>query len=101
MAAPLHSITLGPRQKQLRLLVARGEHGSLPRDLQQVASTPTGREQGIAGNRDVVVLVSIEVAKLFARKQMSCILPPALASRSKPCELVTRKGAPIPAAANC
>jgi hypothetical protein len=102
----------------------------------------TGREQGIAGNRDdlrhpavrshqpglegefrdcgirfpqhllettsafatlallqanpsFVAVVSIEVAQFFARQQMSCILPVALASRSEPYELVTRKWAPV------
>jgi hypothetical protein len=46
-----------------------------------------------------VALVSIEVAQFFAHRQMTRILPPALASRSEAYDLVTRKGAPVPPAA--
>jgi len=53
----------------------------------------------LQANPSFVALVSIEVAQFFARQQMSCILPLALASRSEPYELVTRKGALVPPAA--
>ena len=53
----------------------------------------------LQANPSFVALVSIEVAQFFAHQQMSCILPLALASRSEPYELVTRKGAAIPPAA--
>lgn len=43
--------------------------------------------------------MSIEVAQFFAHQKMTCILPLALASRSEPYELVTRKGAPASPAA--
>ncbi len=49
----------------------------------------------LRANPSFVALVSIEVAQFFAHQQMSCILPLALASRSEPYELVTRKGAPV------
>jgi len=49
----------------------------------------------LQANPSFVALVSIEVAQFFAHQQMSCILPLALASRSEPYELVTRKGAPV------
>ena len=49
----------------------------------------------LQANPSFVAVVSIEVAQFFARQQMSCILPLALASRSEPYELVTRKGAPV------
>ena len=48
----------------------------------------------LQANPSFVALVSIEVAQFFAHQQMSCILPLALASRSEPYELVTRKGRP-------
>ncbi|TPL09023.1 IS6 family transposase [Mesorhizobium sp. B2-3-6] len=51
MAPPLHSIVSRIHLKQLRLLLALGEHGSLLKASQQVALTQPG-EQGIAGNRD-------------------------------------------------
>ncbi len=53
----------------------------------------------LQANPSFVALVSIEVAQFFAHQQMSCILPLALASRSEPYELVTRKGAAISPAA--
>ena len=53
----------------------------------------------LQANPSFVALVSIEVAQFFARQEMSCILPLALASRSEPYELVTRKGAPVQPAA--
>ena len=53
----------------------------------------------LQANPSFVALVSIEVAQFFARQQMSCILPLALASRSEPYELVTRKWAPVQPAA--
>jgi len=53
----------------------------------------------LQANPSFVALVSIEVAQFFAHQQMSCILPLALASRSEPYELVTRKGAPVQPAA--
>jgi DNA-binding transcriptional LysR family regulator len=53
----------------------------------------------LQANPSFVALVSIEVAQFFARQQMSCILPLALASRSEPYELVTRKGAHVQPAA--
>lgn len=53
----------------------------------------------LQANPSFVALVSIEVAQFFAQQQMSCILPLALASRSEPYELVTRKGAPVTPAA--
>ena len=53
----------------------------------------------LQANPSFVALASIEVAQFFARQQMSCILPLTLASRSEPYELVTRKGAPVPPAA--
>ena len=53
----------------------------------------------LQANPSFVALVSIEVAQFFAHQQMSCMLPLALASRSEPYELVTRKGAPVPPAA--
>ena len=53
----------------------------------------------LKANPSFVALVSIEVAQFFAHQQMSCILPLALASRSEPYELVTRKGAPVQPAA--
>jgi len=53
----------------------------------------------LQANPSFVALVSIEVAQFFAHQQMSRILPLALASRSEPYELVTRKGAPLPPAA--
>ena len=49
----------------------------------------------LQANPSFVALVSIEVAQFFAHQQMSRILPLALASRSEPYELVTRKGAPV------
>jgi DNA-binding transcriptional LysR family regulator len=49
----------------------------------------------LQANPSFVALVSIEVAQFFARQQMSCILPLALASRSEPYELVTRKGSQV------
>jgi DNA-binding transcriptional LysR family regulator len=49
----------------------------------------------LQANPSFVALVSIEVAQFFAHQQMSCILPLALASRSEPYELVTRKGAQV------
>ena len=49
----------------------------------------------LQANPSFVALGSIEVAQFFAHQQMSCILPLALASRSEPYELVTRKGAPV------
>ena len=49
----------------------------------------------LQANPSFVALVSIEVAQFFAHQQMSSILPLALASRSEPYELVTRKGAPV------
>ena len=49
----------------------------------------------LQANPSFVALVSIEVAQFFAHQQMSCILPVALAARSEPYELVTRKGAPV------
>jgi DNA-binding transcriptional LysR family regulator len=49
----------------------------------------------LQANPSFVALVSIEVAQFFAHQQMSCILPLALASRSEPYELVTRKWAPV------
>ncbi len=53
----------------------------------------------LQANPSFVAVVSIEVARFFARQQMSCILPLNLVSRSEPYELVTRKGgAPQPAA---
>jgi len=53
----------------------------------------------LQANPSFVALMSIEVAQFFAHRQMSCILPLTLASRSEPYELVTRKGAPLPPAA--
>ena len=53
----------------------------------------------LQANPSFVAVVSIEVAQFFAHQQMSCILPLALASRSEPYELVTRKGAPVQPAA--
>jgi DNA-binding transcriptional LysR family regulator len=53
----------------------------------------------LQANPSFVALVSIEVAQFFAHQQMSCILPLALASRSEPYELVTRKWAPVQPAA--
>ena len=53
----------------------------------------------LQANPSFVALVSIEVAQFFEHRQMSCILPLALASRSEPYELVTRKGALVPPAA--
>jgi DNA-binding transcriptional LysR family regulator len=53
----------------------------------------------LQANPSFVALVSIEVAQFFARQQMSCILPLALASRSEAYELVTRKGGPVQPAA--
>ncbi len=53
----------------------------------------------LQANPSFVALMSIEVAQFFARHQMSCILPLALASRSEPYELITRKGAPAQPAA--
>ena len=50
----------------------------------------------LQANPSFVAVVSIEVAQFFAHQRMSCILPPALASRSEPHGLVTRKGAPAP-----
>ena len=55
----------------------------------------------LQANPSFVALVSIEVAQFFARQQMSCILPLALASRSEPYELVTRKGRRSSPPANC
>jgi DNA-binding transcriptional LysR family regulator len=49
----------------------------------------------LQANPSFVALASVEVAQFFAHQQMSCILPLALASRSEPYELVTRKGAPV------
>lgn len=49
----------------------------------------------LQGNPSFVALVSTDVAQLFARHKMTCILPLKLASRSEPYELVTRKGAPL------
>jgi len=49
----------------------------------------------LQANPSFVALMSIEVAQFFAHRQMSCILPLTLASRSEPYELVTRKGAPV------
>ena len=53
----------------------------------------------LQANPSFVALVSIEVAHFFVQQQMSCILPLALASRSEPYELVTRRGAPVQPAA--
>jgi DNA-binding transcriptional LysR family regulator len=53
----------------------------------------------LQANPSFVALVSIEVAQFFARQQSWCILPLALASRSEPYELVTRKGGPVQPAA--
>ena len=53
----------------------------------------------LQANPSFVALVSIEVAQFFAHHEMSCILPLALASRSEPYELVTRKGAQVSPAA--
>jgi DNA-binding transcriptional LysR family regulator len=53
----------------------------------------------LQANPSFVALVSIEVAQFFAYRQMTRILPLALASPSEPYELVTRKGAPLPPAA--
>jgi len=53
----------------------------------------------LQANPSFVALVSIEVAQFFAHQRMSCILPLAVASRSEPYELVTRKGAPVQPAA--
>jgi DNA-binding transcriptional LysR family regulator len=53
----------------------------------------------LRANPSFVAVVSIEVAQFFAHQQMSRILPLALASRSEPYELVTRKGAPVQPAA--
>ena len=53
----------------------------------------------LQANPTFVALVSIEVAQFFAHQQMSCILPLALASRSEPYELVTRRGAQVSPAA--
>ncbi len=53
----------------------------------------------LQANPSFVALVSIEVAQFFAQRQMSCILPLALASRSEPYELVTRKGGAVQPAA--
>ncbi|MEP9398614.1 LysR substrate-binding domain-containing protein [Mesorhizobium sp. KR2-14] len=47
----------------------------------------------LQANPSFVALVSIEVAQFFAHRQMTRILPLALASRSEAYELVTRKGA--------
>lgn len=46
-------------------------------------------------NPSFVALVSIDVARFFATQGMTRSLPLALASRSEPYELVTRKGAPV------
>jgi hypothetical protein len=54
----------------------------------------------LQANPSFVALMSIEVAQFFAHQQM-CILPLALASRSEPYELVTRKGAPSRPPRNC
>lgn len=53
----------------------------------------------LQANPSFVALVSIEVAQFFAHRQMSCILPLQLASRSEPYELVTRRGAQVSPAA--
>ena len=53
----------------------------------------------LQANPSLVALVSIEVAQFFAHRQMTRILPLALASRSEAYELVTRKGAWVPPAA--
>lgn len=53
----------------------------------------------LQANPSFVALVSIEVAQFFAHRQMTCILPLALASRSEAYELVTRKGTRVPPAA--
>jgi len=53
----------------------------------------------LQANPSFVALVSIEVAQFFAHRQMTRILPLALASRSEAYELVTRKGARVPPAA--
>lgn len=53
----------------------------------------------LQANPTFVALVSIEVAQFFAQQEMSCILPVALASRSEPYELVTRKGGAVQPAA--
>jgi DNA-binding transcriptional LysR family regulator len=53
----------------------------------------------LQANPSFVALVSIEVAQFFAHRQMTRILPLALASRSEAYELVTRKGAWVPPAA--
>lgn len=49
----------------------------------------------LQSNPSFVALVSIDVAKFFARHGITRILPLRLGSRSEPYELVTRKGAPI------
>lgn len=46
-------------------------------------------------NPSFVALVSIDVAKFCTRHGITCMLPLALASRSEPYELVTRRGAPL------
>lgn len=81
----------------MRLLLEREFHDAgqrFPRNLLETTSAFATLAL-LQANPSFVALVSIEVAQFFAHRKMTCILPLALASRSEPYELVTRKGAAI------
>ena len=85
----------------MRLLLEREFHDAGQRFPQNLLETTSAFATLalLQANPSFVALVSIEVAQFFAQRKMTCILPLALASRSEPYELVTRKGAAISPAA--
>lgn len=85
----------------MRLLLEREFHDAGQRFPQNLLETTSAFATLalLQANPSFVALVSIEVAQFFAHRKMTCILPLALASRSEPYELVTRKGAAISPAA--
>jgi len=101
MTPPLYSIISRVHLKQLRLLLEREYRDRGIRFPQHLLETTSAFATLalLQANPSFVALVSIEVAQFFAHRQMTRILPLALASRSEAYELVTRKGAQVPPAA--